>query len=95
MSALFLTVQGLRIHAGFYRHQGDWRLDPVDTYVVDKDGRLVWEIDDTDRLGALDVAGRFQSLRCLAEAAVNDDIAEAWEQQEDDHPRTAPERQPE
>ena len=84
MSALYLTVQGLRVHAGFYRHQGDWRLDPVDTYVVDNAGRLVWEIDDTDRLGELDAAGRFRSLRCLAEAAVIDDIAAGWERQDDD-----------
>ncbi|HVJ42819.1 MAG TPA: hypothetical protein VM639_15050 [Dongiaceae bacterium] len=79
MAALFLTVQGLRIHAGFYRRSGDWRLDPVDTYVVDADGRLVWEIDDTDRLGELDAEGRFRSLRCLAETAVNDDVAADWD----------------
>lgn len=78
MSTLYLTVQGLRIHAGFYRHQGDWRLDPVDTYVVDAAGRLVWQVDDADRLGQLDPAGRFQSLRCLAEAAANDDVVADW-----------------
>lgn len=95
MAALYLTVQGLRVHAGFYRHQGDWRLDPVDTYVVDRAGRLVWEIDNADRLGELDTAGRFRSLRCLAEAAVNDDIADAWERQGNDRPRATPELQPE
>jgi len=79
MAELFLSVQGLRIHAGFYRRSGEWRLDPVDTYVVDGRGQLVWEIDDTDRLGELDAEGRFRSLRCLAEMAANDEVTVDWE----------------
>lgn len=82
MTDLFLSVQGLRIHAGFYRRGGAWRLDPVDTYVVDEHGRLVWEIDDTDRLGELDAEGRFRSLRCLAEMAANDEVTADWEKGE-------------
>lgn len=78
MADLLLLVQGVRIHAGFYRDQAAWRLDPVDTYVVDATGHLVSEIEDADRLGEVDAAGRFHSLRCLAERAVNDDVAEAW-----------------
>lgn len=78
MADLILLVQGLRIHVGFYRDQTDWRFDPVDTYVVDEAGRLVSEIDNPDRLGEIDTDGQFRSLRCLAEQAVNDDVAAAW-----------------
>lgn len=79
MADLLLLLQGIRVHAGFYRHQGGWRLDPVDTYVVDEAGHLVSEIDDADRLGEVDALGRFRSLRCLAEQAVNDDVAASWD----------------
>ena len=79
MADILLMLQGIRIHAGFYRDRDDWRLDPADTYVVDERGRLVTEIDDLDRLGELTPEGRFLSLRCLAEQAVNDDVAAAWD----------------
>jgi hypothetical protein len=79
MADLLLLVQGIRIHAGFYRDQASWRLDPADTYVVDAAGKLVSEIDDTNRLGEIDVEGQFRSLRCLAEQAVNDDVTAAWD----------------
>jgi hypothetical protein len=79
MADLLLLLQGIRVHVGFYRHQGNWRLDPVDTYVVDAGGRLVSEIGDAERLGEVDAEGRFRSLRCLAEQAVNDDVAASWD----------------
>jgi len=79
MATLLLTLQGIRIHAGFYRDQADWHLDPADTYVIDAAGHLIGEIDDTERLGEVDIEGKFRSLRCLAEQAANDDVIAAWE----------------
>jgi hypothetical protein len=87
MADLLLLLQGIRVHAGFYRDQESWRLDPVDTYVVDAAGRLVSEIDDTESLGEVDAEGRFRSLRCLAEQAVNDDVAAIWDRDQCDAER--------
>lgn len=87
MADLLLLLQGIRVHAGFYRDQESWRLDPVDTYVVDTAGRLVSEIDDAESLGEVDAEGKFRSLRCLAEQAVNDDVAAIWDRDQSDAER--------
>lgn len=79
MADLILIVQGIRIHVGFYRRQGLWCPDPVDTYVVDGEGALVSEIDDPASLGEIDAEGQFRSLTCLAEQAANDDVIAAWD----------------
>ncbi|HEX9447890.1 MAG TPA: hypothetical protein VF920_07910 [Dongiaceae bacterium] len=79
MADLCLIVQGIRIHVGFYRDRAGWWPDPVDTYVVDDDGRLVSAVDQPGRLGEMDADGQFQSLICLALQAANDDVIAAWE----------------
>src|SRR5260221_12463077 len=77
MADLCLIVQGIRIHVGFYRDRAGWWPDPVDTYVVDDDGRLVSAVDQPGRLGEMDADGQFQPLICLALQAPTDDVIAA------------------
>jgi hypothetical protein len=78
MAHVTVFLEGIRIHVGFYRDGHRWRIDDGDVYVADDRDDLVSPVEDIDRLGGLDDAGAFRSLRCLAEHAANDDAVTDW-----------------
>lgn len=78
MAHVTVILHGIRIHVGFYRDGGGWRIDDGDVYVADDRDDPVCVVEDLDRLGGIGGTGDFQSLRCLAEQAVNDDAVADW-----------------
>ena len=87
MPHVTVFLHGIRIHVGFYRDGPDWRIDDADIYVADERDEPVCAIDEIDRLGTISPAGRFQSLRCLAEDAANDDAVDGWNRAQRLHER--------
>jgi hypothetical protein len=87
MPYVMVFLHGIRIHVGFYRDGRSWRIDEADIYVADGRGEPVSAINEIDRLGGVGPEGQFQSLRCLAEDAANNDAVAAWNRDQRHHER--------
>ena len=76
-----ISMQGIKVHVGFYR-QGDlYKVDEGDCYVTNEAKEMIAEIENVDKVGAIHAQFGWVSLRFLAEDYA-DNHAVAWDRAE-------------